>query len=502
MSTSPNRVVRILAAVALAAVLPVVATAAPAVAANRPGSPEPRAISGPTPFTANCSFPNPHVAPSLNTEVEPYLAVNPKNPDNLVAVYQQDRFVNDGANGVLASVSANGGKTWQTPPVSQQPTFSNCEGGTAANGGDFEKTTDPWIDFSPFGRAYFASVSYNDSNWDTAEFVSTSDNGGRTWNRPATVIRENVSGVIDDRGAVTADRLVPDNAYLVYARQIVTPEDAATGAAYYSRTTDGGRTWETPRAIYQAPLGMETSANQIVELASGELIDVFNLTPMESDSGSDEPRHDSIMAVRSTDHGATWSTASPILTNEISGVVDPGTGKPVRVGDNFTHITVDPRPGSSTVYAVWGDSRFSDGATEQIAFAASHDGGRTWSEPSLVSAPGSSAFAPAVAVNSRGQVGVAYYEIAPGATASTPLATRYRFAVSNDHGATWTGRRDLTTKPFDLRGAPYDGGYFLGEYEGFAAAGTAFVAAAAFVNDGDANDPTDIFSVRVTPSAP
>jgi hypothetical protein len=247
---------------------------------------------------------------------------------------------------------------------------------------------------------------------------------------------------------------------------------------------------------------METSANQIIELPSGELIDVFNLTPMESDSGSGEPRHDSIMAVRSTDHGATWSAATPILTNEISGVSDPGTGKPVRVGDNFTHIAVDPRPGTSTLYAVWGDSRFAGGTTEQIAFAASTDGGHTWSTPSLVSAPGASAFAPAVAVNSRGQVGIAYYEIAPGATASTPLATSYRFAVSNDRGASWTGRRALTAKPFDLRGAPYDGGYFLGEYEGFAADGAAFVAAAAFVNDGDASDPTDIFSIEVTPAAP
>jgi hypothetical protein len=502
MITSRTRVLRAIATVGIVAALPALAAATTAAAPAGPGSLGPIAVSGATPFTADCSRPNPPVPPSLGTEVEPYVAVNPQNPRNLVSVYQQDRFVNDGANGVLASVSANGGKTWQVPPLTQQPTFSACAGGTAANGGDFEKTTDPWIDFSPTGRAYFASVSYNDSDWDTAEFVATSENGGRTWSRPATIVRENIPGVIDDRGAVTADRTLPANAYLVYARAIVSPASAATGAAYYSRTTDGGRTWSPARAIYQAPLGMETSANQIVELPSGELIDVFNLTPMESDFGSGQPRHDAVMAVRSTDHGVTWSAATTILTNEISGVVDPGTGKPVRVGDNFTHIAVDPRPGTSNVYAVWGDSRFTGGTTEQIAFAASTDGGRSWSRPALVSASASSAFAPAVAVNAAGQVGVAYYEIAPGATASTPLATSYRFAVSDDRGASWTGRRDLTSRPFDLRGAPYDGGYFLGEYEGFTAAGAAFVATATFVNDGDTANPTDVFAVSVTPPAP
>jgi len=39
----------------------------------------------------------------------PYVAINPRNPANLIGVYQEDRYPNDGANGVLASVSFNGG---------------------------------------------------------------------------------------------------------------------------------------------------------------------------------------------------------------------------------------------------------------------------------------------------------------------------------------------------------------------------------------------------------
>lgn len=54
------------------------------------------------------------------------------------------------------------------------------------------------------------------------------------------------------------------------------PGVGARGAVYFSRTTNGGPTWSKARAIYQSPLGMETSANQIVDLPDGDLLDVFN----------------------------------------------------------------------------------------------------------------------------------------------------------------------------------------------------------------------------------
>ena len=66
----------------------------------------------------------------MNAEVEPYVAVNPRNPANLISVYQEDRYPNDGANGVLASVSLNGGLSWAVPPLARQPRFSNCAGGS------------------------------------------------------------------------------------------------------------------------------------------------------------------------------------------------------------------------------------------------------------------------------------------------------------------------------------------------------------------------------------
>jgi hypothetical protein len=47
----------------------------------------------------------------LNTEVEPFVAVNPVN-DNILGVYQQDRWSDGGAHGLIASRSSDGGLTW------------------------------------------------------------------------------------------------------------------------------------------------------------------------------------------------------------------------------------------------------------------------------------------------------------------------------------------------------------------------------------------------------
>src|SRR5881409_2950405 len=66
-----------------------------------------------------------------NTELEPWVAVNPTNPLNIIGVYQQDRYTFGGARGLAAAVTHNGGATWS----STYPHFSACAGGTEANGG-------------------------------------------------------------------------------------------------------------------------------------------------------------------------------------------------------------------------------------------------------------------------------------------------------------------------------------------------------------------------------
>ena len=95
--------------------------------------------SGPSPFAGCTTGGNPTSTNYANTEVEPFVAVNPTNPNNVVAVFQQDRWSDGGAHGLVAAVSPQRRRdlerTWAH--------FSLCSGGTVANGGDFDRASDP-----------------------------------------------------------------------------------------------------------------------------------------------------------------------------------------------------------------------------------------------------------------------------------------------------------------------------------------------------------------------
>lgn len=262
-------------------------------------------VSAASPFRADCNGPNfPITSPYVNAESEPYVARNPTNPDNLIVVYHADRFPNDGANGVLASTSFDGGRTWQVPELTHQPTFSRCSGGDESNGGDFEKASDPWVQFGGDGTAYFAAVSWNVSDPEVAQFVATSSDGGRTWERPFAVVRANDPNVSNaSRPALTADPTHAQTMYVVWAQSHSAPASAAHGSVGFSRTTDSGKTWSEARAIYDAPAGMQTSANEIMVMPNGDLLNMF--TELRLGSASGEPRRNRIAFIRSTDGGLT-----------------------------------------------------------------------------------------------------------------------------------------------------------------------------------------------------
>src|SRR5512132_2390125 len=59
----------------------------------------------------------------LNSEVEPWIDVNPTDLDNVVGIWQQDRWDNGGARGLVAGVSQDGGASWQEVVI---PDISLC----------------------------------------------------------------------------------------------------------------------------------------------------------------------------------------------------------------------------------------------------------------------------------------------------------------------------------------------------------------------------------------
>ena len=446
-------------------------------------------VSRASPFDPSCA---PAASPDeinyQNAEVEPRVAVDPEDSRHLVGVWQQDRWGFGGAHGLVSAVSRNGGKTWTR---SFAP-FDHCSGGNARNGGDYERASDPWVTIAPNGDAYQIAISFNAFSPDNAVLVSKSTDGGAHWGKLTTLILDTSFLFFNDKESITADPRHSRFVYAVWDRIFFDPAtNAFAGPVFFSRTTNGGRTWEAARAIFDPGLGASTISNQIAVLHDGTLLDVFVLFPS---AGPPE-----VDVIRSTDRGATWSPPIQVSVLGTVGVFDPETGVPIRTGDVIPDIAVDMKRGK--VYVVWQDGRFSGFGHDDIALSVSSNRGTTWSEPIRVSQTPNNApaFTASLAVASDGTVGVTYYDFRSNTPDPNSLWTDYwlvRCRASCQDEKSWSSETHIAG-PFDMQTAPFAFGLFLGDYEGLAAVGKGFLAFFVRANSGHLENRTDVIAARI-----
>ena len=437
-------------------------------------------VSGASPFAPGCDGIPVFGTLYVNAEVEPMVAVNPRNANNLVGVWQQDRWSTGGARGLLTGVSQDGGRTW----IQRMAAFSHCTGGNAANGGDYARASDPWVTFAPDGTAYQSSLSFNGgvlaAGSSSAILVSRSTDGGATWSNPTTVIRDGPN-FFNDKDSITADSTDARLVYAVWDRL----DSSDHGPTYFSRTTDGGITWEVASAIYDPGANRQTLNNQVVVLPDGTLINFFTQLNMPLNA----PATATLAIIRSPDKGVTWSAPIVISPVQSIGTVDPQTLAHVRDGSGLGSIAVGPH---GELAAVWQDSRFSGGARDGVAFSRSLDGGLTWTMAVRVNRFTSvAAFVPAVTVRADGTYGVSYYDFRNNTDDASTLLTDYWLARSTD-GVTWL--ESHVTGPFDLAIAPNAEGLFVGDYQALTSIGTVFLPFYVQTNTGSSANRTDVFS--------
>ena len=411
-------------------------------------------------FTAGCDGVAATGTLYTGTTVEPSLALNPLTASNLIAAWQQNRWSDGGSQGLNLAASFDGGMTWTLTNAA----FSRCTGGNAANGGDYARASDVWLTFSS-GAAYALALSFTGGilqpGSSSAMLVARSGDGGMTWSVPTTLIKDGATA-FNDKGSITAD---PNNASYVYAVW-----DRLTGAtggpSYFAVTADGGSTWQAPRSIYDPGPQNQTLGNQIVVLPGTDvLVNIF--TEIDNKGG---PSTAALRAVRSLDHGTTWSAPVTISSLTSVGVNDPQSGTRVRDGSGIPAMSLGP---GGVIYVAWQDSRFSSGQRDGIAMAQSSDGGLTWSAPVEVNADHNvQAFTPTIHVRADGVIGVTYYDLRND-TASSALFLADCWLVTSSDGVNF--KETHLSGPFDLNQAAHAEGLFLGDYQALTATASAFV---------------------------
>jgi hypothetical protein len=508
------------------------ALAVPAGAAPLTVTP-PTSISTPTPFAPGCGGPTEGDFPGANfnypnSEVEPWLAVSPTNPNDVAGFWQQDRWSDGGAHGLLAAVSHNGGATF----AYSIPHFSICAGGTPANRGDFGRSSDPFVSWAPNGDLWSISLSTDRTTPRNAVLAARMAHGTATWSEPFVLKFDNsrtgvpLGNAFNDKESLTAD---PTDAsgnlvYAVWDRFVSPTQNAPLPAfeharafhqpVWFARTTNGAAaspSWEPAREIFDPGTKNGTISNQIVVTPDGTLVDGFYLFRTKRKGGT------FIAVIRSTDKGVTWSKRAIIVSPDAAiGETDPEpihcrpfiTGNPpctiVRSDGVIEDLAVDysSGPHHGRIYVTWQDHQDNPYGDDLILVSHSDDGGLTWSAPVKANQTPSGtftdqAFEPAVHVNSSGVVAVTYYDFRNDVSGDGTLTTDYWIVHSHDGGATWT--EDHLGGPFDMHQAPYARGYFVGDYQGLDAQGSVFRPLFALASPGNPTvfpnpNPTDVFT--------
>jgi hypothetical protein len=157
-----------------------------------------------------------------------------------------------------------------------------------------------------------------------------------------------------------------------------------------------------------------------------------------------------LAAIRSTDGGLTYSTATPVASARYRGV---------------PRLRVSPLPVAETgpdgtVYVAWADCAPASGCSRNSIVVSSSRDGVSWSVPARVPTGSADAEIPGLAVDpaAAGRLALAYYTVS-GTRLDVWLVS------SRDGGASWTKPQRLSTQSIPPSWiAATSGGYMVGDY--------------------------------------
>jgi hypothetical protein len=433
----------------------------------------------------------------VGSETEPHLAVHVVGSRvNVASFWQQDRAARLGgglADVLTIGISEDGGETFTWKFSNPLIPNTRCSGAEERTTGAFDRASDPWVAFDQLGRLFAQSLNFDglikqpsgnitatrlefDNTQKTYVPTSTSMVGS---NPNVEVVEKMGSGAgvpLLDKNSLTVDPF-KSNAGNPFLYSIWS-KGTNKSDLYFSRSTDGGKTWEAARKIFTTESGTVGDKNstflvgaQIEVLGNQRLVAMFNIVSSASLTGK-------IGILQSPDGGVTWdrNPITPITYNQ-GDILDPkyvdGTGNPPPIRGVESGGLPDTSKLGNSLYIVYQDFDNTDPenpiAILKLAKLDFTSSGILNSQSDV--SIGNNTFISVVDVAPNGRVGVLYNQL----TGNVDNFTAGIFLKQFDSDLT----EIITSAPLannDIRKAPLlfgqagviPGGYFFGDYYGLA----------------------------------
>jgi RHS repeat-associated protein len=321
-----------------------------------------------------------------------------------------------GSSDIFLSRSTDGGVTFSTPK-----NLSNGTGFCSPCSQAVQIGVDPGGNINVVWRG-FGSIG----NIDT--FFSRSTDGGATFSTPKRI--SNSTNV----PAIGSTRIAVDSSGNI---NVVWEEDASLGSIFFSRSSDGGGTFSTPKKVSNNLTS--SSLEQIAVDSSGSINVVWQeLIPGLGQSD--------VFLSRSSDGGGTFSTPKNLSNDTRSSA---------------PQVTLDS---SGNINVVWQDS--SPGNSD-IFLSRSTDGGATFSTPKNFTNDVGSSLAPQMALDSKGNINVVWEDTTPGnfdiffagGSLPGPIGPRFAYVANSGSNSVSGFTIDSTTGVLTpVSGSPFPAG--------------------------------------------
>ncbi|MBN1390821.1 MAG: exo-alpha-sialidase [Candidatus Thermoplasmatota archaeon] len=378
-------------------------------------------------FHPHLAQPNSKVTDIPAANNEPGFSINPTDPMNMVAG-SNDYGGPTGDAWCGYYFTFDGGETWGSGYI------PGIDGDRSSPLWPFAGSGDPVVVFGPDGTCYFAGIAFqrdvelgNIRKPGSGIFVARSDDGGRTFGTVSIVIQSLSSlsttlANFHDKEWIAVDPTTGDVHVTWTAFQLY----GVSSAMVHSVSRDRGETWSRPQIISEISRKEKQVQGSQVEVTSDGVVHV---SWIEFDYGI-------LRYTRSTDGGESFEAVRSIASVKPLDYYPENSGYRTPTMCDMA-VDTSGGNSTDSIYIVWPDRRMGYGQADILIVASHDGGDSWTEPVKVNNATGAKdndQWFPAVTVGYDGSVQVMFYDrrLDP----NNDLLSVF-FAISHDMGITW-----------------------------------------------------------------